>query len=348
MTQPPSDEHLYALVLVSKALDPNSNADFVKIVLKLQQATRGLTGPAEADALRSALSTLDVDWRSMDKGARAKVYAAAKAAVNPVDRVLPKIENKLVVSAAEIGQSARKSARASFKLKIEPNLSAVNSRVLEHVATSQALFIRNEYGRRSAKFSQQARDIVEAGLAKGARRKVIVEELQAKLGDAGVDKSKAYWNMIAATFANRARTYSNLASYADAGIAAFIYPSVMDERTSVICRFMNGRRFPVAAALEAYAATARLKDPTDVVDTQPWLSEGKNDKGDRILYFRSSDGSRSQVAVVDDGADGQLDAKGKFSSAMSNADLQDAGVMSPPLHGLCRSTIMPEYGTRRR
>lgn len=328
--------------LLHKALDPNKPSDFLRIVNELQRATQGLAGAAEADALRKALRVLDVDWKGMDRQARFQVFQAAKTVVDPSKLVLPKIEDKLIATASKVGGATRKSAVKEYDLKINVSLSAVDRKVLERVASSQSNFIRDAYGKRSEQFSETARKVVEAGLKEGASRKQIAEDLQAKLGAEGVERSKNYWALIAGTFANRARTYANLSSYSDAGIESFRFQSVRDERTSAVCRFMHGKVFKVSAALKAYKKTDALDDPGEIADTQPWVSEGKDEEGNRVLYYRNAEGTRRTVAGIEDSGAGRIDAAGTFDASMSDKQLASAGIMTPPLHGHCRSTIVPE------
>lgn len=319
---------------VQKALDPNDPQDYVRIVHELQTATKGLAGPAEAKALRAALNELDVDWSSLSADARSRVLNAAKAAINSTPVVLPRIEARFSKAVVDIAAATKKSAAKKFKLKITPDLSVVDRRVLKHVASSQGLFVRNSRGKRSARFSDMARKIVADGLKDGLGRADISAMLSEKLARFGRDD--AYWDLIASTFSNRARTYANMSALQEAGIKTYTFHAVRDERTSEICRFMHGRSFNVSDAVDLLHDVEALDDPEDIKGAQPWVrsSGGK-------LWIPGAGGRKIRIADVEEPGVGQVDRSGIYRRSMSNSKLSDAGIMMPPLHGHCRSTVIP-------
>ncbi len=324
---------------VRKALDPNNAKDYLRILNNLGSATRGLTGAAEADALRNALDVLNVDWTSISEGQRDKVINAARASLaKPAGPISEKVTGTFEVEGKKIAGATRASSARSFKLDIETSLTSVDHKVLEATAYSQANYIRDEFGRRADAMSLQAKEIVTSGLSRGLGREAIANALSDKLTEA--NKSDAYWNVISSTFAARARSYANLSSFADAGIDWFTFEAVMDGRTSVVCRYMHGRRFEVKHAIKAHM---HAEDVGPEV-AQPWLQQGKNEDGEAILYHKTPDGGRKQVAVIHDDGGGKDDAKGSFTG-WSDGKLQAAGVMTPPLHGNCRSTILPDIAS---
>ncbi len=321
-----------ALVPVRKALDPNDAGDYIRILDQLARATKGLAQPAEARALREALDVLDVDWKKLSASQRDKIVDAARAAIaKPANSVAQKISAELSHRAIDIATGTKASNEKRYKWGIETSLSAVDKQVLETAAKSQVNYIRDEFGRRSDKLSAKAREIVSRGLENGLGTNEIGAKLREELTEA--NRSDAYWNMISSVFANRARTYANLSSYRDAGITRFRFEAVMDERTSQGCRFLHGRTFEVKNAL----ATMEKDD----VAAQPWVVEGKDEEGNPILYYKEPDGSRRTVATIAQRTQG-VDAKGKFTGGMSDSALAAAGIMLPPLHANCRSTILPE------
>lgn len=325
-----------------KALDPNKPADFLKIQAALGKATQGLVGAAEAKALKEALGLLDVDWKSMDAKTKAKVVGAAKLAVNPVKVVMPKLQAHFEANAEKLGKQTKEAnTTKKFGGTLSPNLNLVDKKILKAAAKSQAHFVTDEYGNRSEYFSKRARNIVERGLKAGKGSKEIGRELKEQLTKSTFDRSQAYWNMIAGVFANRARTYVNLASFAEVGFTEFEFDSVLDERTSNVCRFMHGRRFRVQDALASYAAVSASSNPEDVKTVQPWLAQGVDDQGNSMLYHKDGAGNRVQVAGIASSAVGTKDNTGSFTGAMGNSQLAAAGIMTPPLHGNCRSTINP-------
>ena len=109
-----------------------------------------------------------------------------------------------------------------------------------------------------------------------------------------------YWRMLANLAASRAYHYALLSSAQSRGIRGYRFVAVIDERTSAICREMNGREFWIAAMDRAFDND----DPEAARVYLPWM----------------------------DAADIQ---------GRSSADLAAMGVLVPPLHPHCRSTIQP-------
>jgi hypothetical protein len=330
-------DFFYHRVFIGKALNPNNPEDFLRILATLGKAVKGITGPAEAAAMREAIGMLHVDWASMRPSQREKVVDAARAVlVRPGPLLIPKVEDVLVRSGLGIGAAARKRTKEAYKLSIEAELSKVDMSTIESIAKDQNNFIRDEFGRRSEKFGKKARGIVAEGLAAGKDTAAIAADLSAGLAGAG--RSEAYWDLIASTFANRSRVYSNLSSYHDGGIDWFIVEAVLDERTSDICRFMHGKRFKVERALNDYAKA----DRKGVEAAQPWMSVGTNDEGDKEIYYEQASGNRRRVATIEESGVGRVNESGTYGNALSDAKLAASGLSAPPYHSLCRTTCLPD------
>src|SRR5581483_6879614 len=85
---------VYEVDVVAKALDPLDAGDFLVIVRRLSGALAGVSRAAEADALRDALETLDVDWSSLSEERRDAVIRAAKEALGAAPaKVLPVVDH---------------------------------------------------------------------------------------------------------------------------------------------------------------------------------------------------------------------------------------------------------------
>jgi SPP1 gp7 family putative phage head morphogenesis protein len=302
----------------------------------------GISHEAEADALRRALERLDVDWPNLTPEARDQVIRAARQALKSVEKqVLPSIEQVFETEAPKIGSQTRRSAVRQFSLRIDTDLTRADERVARFVSESQGNFIRDEYGRRSEDFSARARDIVANGVKRGLGRDDIVEELSAQMTDAAFARGENYWQVVAMSFANRARTYTQLNAFEDSGILRFRFEAVLDEVTSEICRFMHGRVFSVPRATKHFRDVERARDPERIQELQPWVQVGADDKGNQVLFYERGD-RRRVVAQVDEPGVGESDEVGTYSRELSNEQLEAAGVTVPPLHGRCRSTIVTD------
>lgn len=330
---------------VRKALDPTDPKDFETIVARLSRALTRATASTEAEILRLALDNLDVDWRALNAAQRNKVVEAARSVLLPIpDRVLPAVEQQLsitgprVVRGARRGQADRLEAR--FSSRINLSLTERDRRVTDHLVRTQSHYIRDEYGRRRETFSREARRIVAAGLEEGLGRDEIAESLERGLTAAG--RSRAYWNVIASTFANRSRVWGNLASFREAGIERYVFEAVLDERTTDQCAALHGRTFETERAIRLYEEVEASPDPEAVRDITPWLRVGRDGEGRRVLFTEDRSGRRTTVAEVTQSRVGQRDALPQLRNMRSSGDLAEMGLVMPPLHANCRSTIVAD------
>jgi len=324
---------------VAKALNPLDPRDFLAIVQRLSRALTGVSQAAEADALRRALATLDVDWRTLKPAARERVVQAARQAVAQMPaKILPRVEQVLEPEAKRVVTRTR--AAVARRFRIGATTARTDDRIAAFARKSTAHFVRDQYGQRAIDASERARHIVADGLAQGLGRDDIAAELSKALTPV-IQRGKPYWDVVAMAFANRARTHTQLAAFDEAGIERFRFEAVLDSVTSHVCRFMHGREFSVSRAVQRFDQVERADDPEAIVDLQPWVQTGADEEGNQVLFFKRG-GRRSLVAQIDEPALGRPDQVGRYSRAMSNEQLESAGICVPPAHARCRSNIVAE------
>jgi len=328
---------------VAKALDPLDPRDFLVLVQRLGRVLSGVAHEAEAGALRRALAELDVDWPNMTERAREHIIRAARRALERGQaHVLPHVDQIFEVEAKRVVAGSRRAAVRRFGLRIGVDLSRTDERIARFVRESEGNFIRDAYGRRHEEFSRRARDIVASGQERGLGRDDIVGELAQEL-TAVTNRSTSYWETVATSFANRGRTYTQLAAFDEAGVERYRFEAILDQQTSHVCRFMHGRVFVVARAMQRFDEVEEAADPERITELQPWVQVGAGDDGNQVLFYKRA-GRRHLVAQVDEGAVGQSDRVGRYSRALGAGQLEAAGISVPPIHGRCRSTIVVEEG----
>ena len=327
---------------VEKRIDPNTPEGFLKIVDRVSRGLRGVTADREKEAVERAIASLDVDWPNLTAADRAQVVRAANQALRGLPEVvMPEIRETLRVEAESIiGETRRRSARA-FDLAIETAPGALDERVVAFAAESQGNFITDEYGRRERRLSEEARELVAGWLAEGQGRDAISSQLAHHYATSSLRRSRFYWDIIAATFVNRARSWGQVSAYRDAGISRYRIVAVLDEVTTDICRFLHGRTFSVARAIEQFDEVERLRDPTRIKETTPWLAVRRDDRGRRVIVVPGDPPLRAAIVTESAELSGRKDAVGTFEKPASTKALQAAGVGPPPFHGLCRSTTVP-------
>jgi hypothetical protein len=338
-----ADELLHGIYRlgVAKALDPLDARDFLVIVQRLARALSGVSRDAEAAALRRALAALDVDWPTLSAAARDQVVRAAQQALGDLPaKVLPRVDQIFEIEAPSLVARSRRATARRFGLHIGATTTRTDDRIAAFVRRSEANFIRDQYGRRRDELGQRARDIIAVGLEQGLGRDEIVADLSAGLAPIA-SRGKPYWEVVAMSFANRGRTYAQLAAFDDAGVERYRFDAILDQVTSHVCRFMHGRQFSVRRAMLRFDEVEGARDPEAIAALQPWMRVGSDGAGSQVLFYERG-GRRRVVAQIDEPAVGRSDQVGRYSRALSNDQLEAAGLMAPPLHGRCRSTLVLE------
>ena len=329
---------------ITKVIDPLSEQGFLRTVDRIARALRGVSKEAEADAVRRAIERLDVDWPNLSARGRAQVVRAANQALSNLPAaILPGVDEVLGVESRRVVLGTRSGVKRKFGLKIDADLSRTDERIARFVSESQSNFIRDELGRRQAALSQRARDIASEGIKQGLGRDAIAGQLRDAFRSTTANRNAFYWDVVASAFVNRARSLAEVSSYADAGISHYIISAVLDEVTTDICRFLDGKRMSVGTALEQFRSTERLRDPERIKVAQPWLQVRQDRSGNRAIFVPGENGP-TRVAVVEESAElaGLKDERGSFRAGFGSQRLESVNVGPPPYHGLCRTTTLPE------
>ena len=162
------------------------------------------------------------------------------------------------------------------------------------------------------------RDTITEGLNQGLGRKDIGRRLRDMvMGQPGVPGKQEFYTRVAATSVNRARNWGAVFSLQSAGFTEYEIRSVLDERTSAICRFMNGRVFRVQDAMST-VERALAGPPSAIEQLAPWPRFDAK----RQDHYLSVGGSR------------------QYLSGKSSRWLSDQGLSLPPYHGNCRTTYV--------
>ena len=308
----------YLRIHVAKALRLASPEDFDRAVAKLAALLRARATPYEEQALTDALRALDVDWPSTTSAQRRELLRRAAAAAK--DALLPladALRSPFKEAAEKATDATRRDVREAQGLDIDPTPSAFDRRVQRFMLRSQTLFVRDAGDLRVSTFGQRAREIVAGGMDRGLGRADIGADLEAAARQALVHQNAAYWEVVAAAFMGRSRSYTQIGCYAEAGITRYRIEAVMDERTSETCRRLHGRVFSVQSGLAAFARAEALDRADKLREVHPWPRKDPN--GMHV----TNDGGRMNV-----------------TARTPTRDLEAGGLGFPPYHGLCRTTTI--------
>lgn len=334
-----------ARVLVEKkeSVDPLTRKGFEGLLRQMLRELLGATTGPDQQAVAHAVRILDVDWPTLPKVQRDRVIASAQRALGGVpDLVIPRVERIMTTTGAQVIEGTKRRTAARYDLAISPSFNVVDRRVVEHAATSQAFYIRNEYGRREERFSAVARDVVSRGLEQGHDRYEIAKALSSALETTSAARSQSYWQLVSSIFMARSRTFATLSSFQEAGIEYSVWSSTLDEVTSDVCRFMDGKVLQVGAAMSRFDDVLASPNPEAVKELQPFAGVAVDEDGNRALYFKRG-GERQPLARIIESGVGNIDDRGSYSHAANDKQIQDAGII-PPAHGHCRSLLIPHSG----
>ena len=92
------------------------------------------------------------------------------------------------------------------------------------------------------------------------------------------------------------RSYAQISSYAEAGIDRYRILAVMDAHTTPLCRFLNGKTFSVATALDRFDAIDALEDPEQIKAALPWGRQARDRETGEMHIYVERDGARTTVA----------------------------------------------------
>lgn len=338
-------ELLFGSNEVVKALpNPLTERGFDQWVERYSRAVRRVARTQDARAVKAMVNALQKSWAKLSESQRNRLIDQAVKQLSISEAGATKISKTIANNMEQVIRTTKRRAKASVSSRIDASFDAIDEAIVRHVRTSQAHFIRDEYRRRQIAASNQARRIVASGVDRGLDSTAIGEELAKRMTELGITRSEAYWNVVSSIFSARGRAYGLAASYSSAGIERYRWVSVLDEVTTPQCNFLHDKVFTTSTTLDRYREVAASDDPEDVATLQPFMQYGRDNQGNEILYYREGrNGPRRLVAQIVTNPAGQRDNAdaGVYRRALSESDLQDAGMSMPPIHGFCRSTTIP-------
>lgn len=86
------------------------------------------------------------------------------------------------------------------------------------------------------------------------------------------EKSQSYWEGLSDHIITRSREFGRTEGYVKAGIKYLRIDAIMDSRTSIICREMNGRIILVSKAVKLRDRLMNASKPEDTKRIAPWLT----------------------------------------------------------------------------
>jgi hypothetical protein len=320
---------------------PLTRRGFNAIVRALATALETAATPARRRAVRVAVERLDRDWPRLSEAEREEAFRRAATAVTATVASGAAAASAPIEQAAHnLIQATRQATARAHKLRVEDVFTARDVRAAMFAQSNAGFFMRTTGGRIvSGALDKAARDVVQRAIAEGWDHHDTGAELEKTLANTAAARSLAYHEMVASVAMARARTYSQLQAFEDAGITTYAFQSVLDEVTSDVCRFMHGKTFDVRTVLRRMQEV-ESGPPGSIVELQPFGQVGRRPDGSRVLFVRTAAG-RTELADIVRSAVGTKDAVGEFRARLGGDQLQQLGCCQPPLHPHCRSVLVP-------
>ena len=328
---------------ILKQLDPLDFDDYVSLVASQARSLGTKTKPIEEKHIEAALKKLDVDWQNLSDEEIAEVISAAEEELektaNPVALAATLV---LGASLLSFAKSTLNNARKTYELSNTPaKLTPSQRSDIAEIADVTAWTIL-EYERRLRRTRMSILDTVRQGIRDGLSSPQITESLKEITEKFGINYTPAYWTVVADNLSNRVRNYVSLSLFSAAGITKYVFVAVMDERTTIECRMLNGTIFDVQEGLDRYQRLFEKSetDPLALEKTLPFVKR-RRVQGTTELYVTDSSGDDIVIGVNTVSGVGEEGVVGKYKNVLSPQELQDLGVAVPPIHHGCRSSILP-------
>jgi hypothetical protein len=204
------------------------------------------------------------------------------------------------------------------KVKVGHKISKLDKSIVPTISKEPPYWIGNFYDRQlSNRIGEIGRYIVGRDLtlkeSSVAIRKALERELSLFTGPVDFKSTiparyagnvGRYTKLLSQTVSTRSTNFGRLSAMADKGIERFVFVAVMDDRTTEICQFMNGREFTVSNGISVMNKMIGANSPEEFKEISPWVTAEE---------------------AVEIAGDGDLISQSQ--------NLSDNGVMIPPLHG---------------
>ena len=190
------------------------------------------------------------------------------------------------------------------------------------------LWVGDAYGDRLDQrrvLSVVEKTMIRGGLGREEGGKALAAELNDQYR-----RSDAYWEMLAATAATRARSAGALAAMERCGVVTYEFMNPLDERTSDVCRALDGTIYKVKTSIALRDRMLTASTPDEYKAIAPWPRGADVYTAEGAARYRSGEFH---------GPDGTLDTAKAKPYLRPSGELAASGIAFPPLHGHCRSSI---------
>lgn len=223
---------------------------------------------------------------------------------------------RLASRAAERRAKGKTDRNLLYSVRKADEFDHANKPALQALKNMEMYWVGSTFEKVSEAIQEALDEDAFSGMTRAERGRAIQKILTEKLGkiDLGSWKGspKTYFEGLAANAVTNARVQGQIDTFSRLGVKTYEVVNPMDERTSEICQVMNGTVFEVSDAVDLLEQLRAADSPEEYKSLHPWLNASELTK---------------------------LKAKGTEA-------MVEAGVLFPPYHFFCRSTIDVTGDTR--
>lgn len=292
-----SEIEIYKSVLICKS--EKSEKLFLKILSSLRDLLVNTFDEQSQGAIRDVINYLlalkrenftTADAKNIDKLLKAKLGKNLSSLIKKAIKTLT--ERLFKFGAGEIAESL------SFKLSFD----VTDNEAMEILTAHNNFWIGKFYSEQIQAGIKESLNEYFDGDKTITDIAIDFEKKFSKYTNLGLE----YFEGLAEHTSNRIRVLGQITGMEKAGISAYEIVAILDERTSEVCQFMNGKIFPLSKAIEYRDKILSLKSPADVKSFSSWVSPSE------LKHLKESNTEDSDLPV---------------------------GLTLPPFHWRCRTII---------
>lgn len=318
-----------------KAADPLNDRDYLKMeakaVRKIQKAYKGAS-KKDLGKIKKAIKAIDPSKPStIKKFVKVTNDVLETLPVKAAEEIAPVLEE----TTSDMYKATKKSQLGKMvdkgNLKRGHGLNPFGTRdeqVVEMLNKNNEIFINEGISTQIESFSARSHKLLEVGLEDGLSRKALTKQLNGAFGN--TINNPHYWDIVGSSYMNRSRNWANLETFSEVGFEDYEILAILDERTSDVCKGLNGKRFSIKKQIQILEKASQSSDLGEFTSKLPWLSTRKGEDGIIEIGVKKPRSFKA-VATLDNGV-GELTGP--------REKLQRLGFAMPPFHGLCRTTVI--------
>ncbi len=319
-------------VPIEKALNPLKQRDFVRLEARLARKLRRAFKNSAGDDIKAIQKLIRQVNLNKPETIERFVRESSKA-LKGLERAVAKDLAPIMEAAIEDMYKTSKVAQinqlfSKKRIKSKGDIATFGTKdvtQVEILQQNQNIYIQEGYKTQISNFDVRSKKILSQAAEEGLDQRSTGRLLQNAFGNT-VDNPK-YWDMVGSSWMNRTRNISSLQTFDDGGFDEYEILAVVDERTSQICKQMNGKRFSIKKQLRIETKATEGEELDSLTKKTPWLTTRQGEDGDVTIGVKRGNGRFTPVAT-----------NGDLSKSPQN--LQRLGIAMPPFHGFCRTTVV--------